>query len=145
MIDQPLYRILNLNPRNDQALSRFGLGVYLDNSFAQKLLNKKESDRIQQGMQTRATEEILRRQFPKDKYFHLPYNFVEDSLLVQSFHVPGDATTISIAWNDVEYLKRDTTKKSLLYDPYNIDSQQQAFGLLCLFTQWVDWAEARMT
>lgn len=140
MIDNPLYRIISLTPRTDIAMGRYGFGIYLDRAFAQRARAADFGPETQQRMQDEAKSQILRKLF-KEKYIHPPFMFVDDSALVQSFQVPGDACQLGIDYRTIEDLK-DSDGRNLEFSPHNVDCMQQSFGLLCLFTQWVDWVEA---
>lgn len=143
MVDTPLYRVTGLIPRADISLGRYGFGIHLDSKFAKRTLDKREMSRTQERISQNFKTDILERLFPKDKKWLLPpFHFVEDSLLVQSIHVPGDACDLGIDWSDIDELKREQPYRTLTYGPHNVDSMQQAYGLLTLFTEWINIAEA---
>lgn len=77
------------------------------------------------------------------QYIESPYTFVEDSLLVQSFHVPGNACDIGIDWREIDSLKDEKSFKNLIsYHPHNIDNIKQTYALFSIFSNWIDYTEA---
>ncbi len=127
-------------------LGAYGFGVYLDRGFARKVKDfvLDEVDFVQNRFQEMGEKLIVRRLFRKEGgYIRKPYDFVEDSLLIQSIHVPGNACDLGVAWAQIEDIENERVRKNWLeYNPHNVDSMAQAFALFSLFTKWVDWSKA---
>jgi len=139
-----IYRVDHFLPPQDTGLGQYGFCVYLDRDFASQTLDKKIDSKVQEDFQKRTKEMIVKKVF-SDEYILPPFMFVEDSLLVQSFHVPGNASDLGVDWNTIHSLKKDDCFRNYLeYSPHNVDSMNQAFTLLSLFTYWVDCAEATL-
>jgi len=109
----------------------------LDANFARQAKNFVADDVVQNRFQEFGKDWIIKRLFKKDKFIRDPYMFVENSLLVQSIHVQGDACDLRTDWGEIEYLDRENSlREQIQYSPHNVDSVYQAYALFSLFSKY---------
>lgn len=139
-----LYRVEGFTPpKKGNEMGGYGFSVYLDRKFAidarQKIIVPKTQERFQE-----IGKEIIKKLF-SNEYIKPPYSFVEDSLLVQSFHVPGDACDLGSDWGNIDSLKDEKSFRNFIeYHPHNVDNVRQAYALFSIFSNWVNYSEALM-
>lgn len=141
-----IYKVEGFSPpQKGREMGGYGFSVYLIRDFAKRARQKIITSETQERFQEIARENIIKRLF-SNKYFKPPYSFVEDSLLVQSFHVPGDACDIDADWMEVDSLKDEKSFRNFIeYHPHNVDNFRQAYALFSIFSEWVEYAEALLT
>jgi len=124
-------------PDESRHLGGHGFGIYLDANFARQAKNFVADDVVQNRFQEFGKDWIIKRLFKKDKFIRDPYMFVENSLLVQSIHVQGDACDLRTDWGEIEYLDRENSlREQIQYSPHNVDSVYQAYALFSLFSKY---------
>jgi hypothetical protein len=140
-----VYRLEHLLPPQDEGLGRYGFCAYLSTSFAERAVRMELGHEVQTRFQERSKDIIVKRIYG-DRYVKDPFMFVEGTLLVQSFHVPGDACSLGVDWHGIDRARKGDGKfrSDLEYGPHNVDGMKQAFALASLFTYYIECAEASL-
>jgi len=138
-----LYRVEDFSPPLESGkLGGYGFNIHLDREFARRTKQKTIEDAIQERLNEIEKDNIVKRLFPRS-LITPPYHFVDNSLLVSSFHVPGDDCELGLSHVEVESLdKEDKHSNSVKLHSHNVDNYQQAYALFSLFTNWIDYAES---
>jgi hypothetical protein len=132
-------------------MGSYGFSVGLKPEFAKRFYEReikgKEEKRI-----SKIGEELVEGIFSvkKDLFFERPYHFVENqegnsTLLLNWCNVPGNACDLGIEGTDLSRHKGENFGDEdflIEYGPHNIDSLQQASGLLALWLRWTEIAYA---
>lgn len=138
-----LYRVENFSPPLEPGkLGGYGFNINLDREFARKAKQKTIEDKIQERLNEIARDNIVKRLFSSSLVTQ-PYHFVDNSLLVGSFHVPGDDCELGLSNVEVESLDIENEhSNSVKLHTHNVDNYQQAYTLFSLFTNWIEYAES---
>ena len=148
-----IYEINDFYPPNKSSLGAWGFSISLDQEIAIKLRELKRENRIEDILQEQGRRIVTGFKLNKLGKIKHPFQFVEDSLLLRSALVPGDACDLSlddVALNSFvgnyknyresldEYIKKGGEMPSIQYISHNVDSQQQASALLSLWAHWAN-------
>jgi len=127
---KPVYRILGWSRRSDISLGSCVFSIELDARFAEKARKFHfENQRIFEGM----IREMI-------GYEYARATFLDDSVFLRSMSVEGNCACLGVSGDilDSDWSKMETIK----YEGHNVDSREQAFDLLAIFTCWIEFVEA---
>jgi len=119
----------------------YGLSIYLDPLIALRFKEFKRNTELTDTLQEDARA-ISQSLFPDD-YDEIvnPYQFLEDSLLLQNCKVPGFSCDLGADFDAIERLCAETPR-GLEFRPHNIDGFTQASALLSLWLNWFNTAKS---
>ena len=127
---QPVYSILGWSRRSDIDLGSCCFSIELGARFAEKTRNFHFEK--QQIFNERIREIV--------GYEHALATFFNDTLFLRSMSVEGNCACLGVSGN---ILEADWAGREVItYNGHNVDSKDQAFDLLTIFTYWVDIVEA---
>ena len=128
MFYQPVYRIIGFERRSDIVLGSCNFSIQLDIDFAKKTRKIRVDREFHQRFQE-IIQEIV-------GYQHARTNFLNRIVFLKNFSIQGDCACMGISGNkiDSEWIHIPC----ITYHGHNIDSKQQAYDLLTIFTYWVE-------
>lgn len=124
------YKILGWSKRRDISLSSCCFSIQLDARFAEKARNLRFE---KQDIFNKRICEIV-------EYKYARAIFWNDTAFLRSMSVKGNCACLGMSGSllDSDWSDRDV----ITYSGHNVDSKEQAFDLLTIFTYWVDIVEA---
>ncbi len=152
-----LYRLEGFTPPNERGSGRYGFGIKLNLDFAKKAFGNELPEPAYEGLIKRG-ERVVGAIFPNEgKYLHEPYMFTKndngkpaslrgkDTFLANSFIVPGNACSLVLGWGEQELITIPKSYKNYVeYSSHNVDSMEQSYALLSLFTTWFEATDATL-
>lgn len=154
-----IYRVDLFGPKDRQFPGDWGFTFELDNEVAIKLRDKKIKSSFVNNFQETGRGIIKGFGLEEFGLIQNPYQFIEDSALIQGVNVPGNACDMYLdnyaMDNFMESFERhkefilkikeirpeDVRRVPVSYVPHNVDTPLQASGLLSLLLNWANWAE----
>lgn len=138
--------------KENRRLGMWGFTVFLDREFAVKSYNFKLNDK-QRGRFYSEGKRISDALGLGEGFEEHNYTFVDDRLLLHVASVPGNACGLGITGSDLSDFIEDIKMNrkagermdELQYTPHNVDSIEQAYGLLSLWLNWAELAKALIT
>jgi hypothetical protein len=127
---KPVYRIFGWSRRGDIDLGSCVFSIELDARFAEKA--RKFSFEKQ-----RAFENLVRDNVG---YKYARAAFLADTAFLRSMEVEGNCACLGVSGDilDSDWSKLEVIK----YEGHNVDSKEQAYDLLTIFTYWIDFVDA---
>jgi len=134
-----VFTVANLeSPENPHELGGYKARIYLDRELALKAKNRKLTVDEIKTFQRLGRERVLSRLWP-ERLMPEPYRFYEDSLLIQACHVGSNCCCMHASAIDILCLDKTFPNNPIEYNAHNVDNLAQQFGLLSLFSLWVDY------
>lgn len=136
MKPKAIYRIDGLQ-RRSRGFHACGFAIYLDPGFARAAINH----RLGHDMQARLIDQV--RDLIGYEYARVVFH--EDTAFIRSLSVEGDCACLGIDGMLFEGLIGEggwDGVRKVDFHTHNVDTRQQAFDLLSVFTYWVDLVEA---
>ena len=115
----------------------FDFAVYLDRKFAEEMLSSKIQQERQENLNKLAIELVKR--FGLN--YTSPLSFYEDSCLVTQFYIGRNGTWLAIESFSEKDLINKNNKKLVEYHSHNVESSLEAYTLMALFDQWIEYAD----
>lgn len=132
-------------PPDECRLGSCGFGVYLDPAFALAAKSKPLGEEFGARFRERAAD-IGRLCAGHDGMTgELAANFWDDTLLLTNVSVPGNACGLDADRDQWNRLGEEYGPITFDYTPHNVDSMNQAAGLLSIWTAWFTAALAQLS
>jgi len=137
------HEIVGFVPRTDIDMGRWGFGIHLSAKYAALLksvsINKDRISNLHVQCH-QALKAVLGGSYLDlfdRSYPHL--QFWDNTCLLTNLSVPGNACGLYMEWNSFNNLGNHMpTHDCIEYYPHNVDSMEQAVGLLAVWTTWYD-------
>ena len=72
-----------------------------------------------------------------------PYTFYKDSCFISQFYIGQNGVWLSTNYQNIdELLNEKESLEPIKYHSHNVDIPEQAYVLMSLFSQWVEFSEA---
>ena len=112
--------------------------VYLNPTFARKMLRARISDKRQDRMNELANDKL--KEFDID--WKNPYTFFEDSALITQIYIGRNGTWLSTNHSSVDLLRSERVDiKPIEYNSHNVDLAIETQTLMRLFGMWVYYSD----
>ena len=115
----------------------YGFKVWLDNGFAKEMLETPLAYKNQRQLNKLASEDLKVHgiKWPE------PYSFHNNSCLINQVYVGNDGCWLSTSHTGLDSILTGRNTKNIEYDSHNVDFSSNAYGLLMLFSKWVELAD----
>jgi len=127
--------------------ARWGISAEISTKFADKLAKEKRTERVEEILERDAKMLMAKGKFPYFKRFEKQriHHFFEDTCLVRTLQVPGNACDLAVDESALRELERFREKRiieqNMGYMQHNVDSFMQAVFLEILFRNWANHFE----
>lgn len=123
-------------------MGSYGFAIGLDPKYAKRFYEK-EITQQQSDNLDRHGKKIVRDIFDleEESFINTPYHFLKNekgnlTLLLQWCSVIGNTCDLGIDGMNLDRIKRWQDDSLIEYEPHNVDTLHQAFGLLTLWNEW---------
>ena len=117
-----------------------GFKVFLDGEFAKEMLKHPLSGENQKRMNELGKEKAKKWRFDWAE----PYNFFNNSCLIQQVYLGRNGLWLSTSCSGLEGLSKEKDSKPskpIEYDAHNVDIPENAYALMYLFNQWIEYTD----
>ncbi len=146
---EPFYVISGFFPRTDIATSAFNFAIGLKSDFAWRMYHKEMTDSAYERLNKTRNEILKSIDLDFSSPTAYPYKFLDNekgnpTCLLRWCQVYGDACDLGIEGTELNLItdRRLSKNEMVVYNPHNVDSMKQAYGLLSLWLNWADFAYA---
>jgi len=117
---------------------RFNFTLYLDRNISKLIKGISIDEKIRKRFQEIGQEDLKNM----GKKWYEPYLFHENSLLISQINIESDGRWLASSRDDILELDKEKPFNNFVrYNSHNIDTPEQAYALLALFTRWLDFTK----
>jgi hypothetical protein len=118
-------------------LPSYEFNISLDRTFAKEMLAAKIPREKQKRMNELALETLIRQGFN----WPGPLTFYEDRGLVTQFYIGRNGVWLATNCENINSLFKKDENKHIKYYSHNVDNSSQAYALMALVDQWVEYSD----
>ncbi len=119
-------------------INKYSFEIYLDVGFAKELLEAKCIEKTRENMNRLGNDLLKNFRYSLKK----PYKFHKDTCFISEIHMEHDDLALTTNETTLESLVRKNKKPDFItYKSKNMQNLSEAYVLMALFNQWVEYSE----